>query len=185
MSSFITLSQQLLGNRPDTAPREVPVAPPEEIDEVELDRDRAHQAAISSLEEAEAEARAAAKLLRETARALDGMRKRLLDDVRASTAAVILEAARRIAGDALHADHRLLEAIVEEAVRTLGNEGLVIRISPTDHAMLERTLAGSGIRVVEDFFIEAGCICEGPAGSIDATAERAAAGVAAVLDQWK
>lgn len=186
MAAFVTLSRQLLGTpAPPVVEPDDFVPPPFEIDERAAVREREHEAAMNALADAEGEARAAARTLRETAASLDAMRKVLLAEVRASTAAVILEAARRIAGDELHADPRLLQAIVEEAVRTLGRGGLVVRVCPQDGETLRQALQGGGIEVVEDFSIEGGCICEGPGGSIDASVTRAVAGVAAVLDQWK
>ncbi len=187
MAAFVSLKLHLLGEPkpPRAAPIDAPVDSPDKVDRRELDRQQAHRAAMDSLRDAEAEMRAATKLLTDTAKAIEDTRRGLLDEVRASTAGVILEAARRIAGEALHADPRLLEAIVDEAVRTLGRSGLVVKVSPLDGEMLRGVLQGRGIEVVEDFFMEGGCVCEGPAGCIDASVERAVAGVAAVLDQWK
>ncbi len=187
MAGFIPLSRQLLGTPAEThAPDPEPLPQPAfQIDERELERERVHEAAMETLAEAEAETRSAARAMREAAAAFDALRKTLLAEVRESTAAVILEAARRIAGDELHADTSLLTAIVEDGVRTLGRGGLVVRAAPQDGEALRQALVGQGVEVVEDFSIEGGCICEGPGGSIDATVARAVAGVKAVLEQWK
>lgn len=184
MASFVSLSKHLLGET--KAPvMEQPAPPPVEVDRAAAERERAHRAALESLAHAEADARAAAALLRESARSLTEMRKVLVAEVRSATAAVILEASRRIAGDALHADPRLLEAIVEQAARSLGKGGLVVRVNPVDAAIVRDVFGPTGVEIVEDFNIEGGCICEGPSGLIDASVEGAVAAVAAVLDQWK
>lgn len=184
MSSFVPLSKHLLGApKPGVAEPCLPLTMEEEPEEIE--RERAHCAAMSALAEAQAEARSAAVLLRQSAQALTDLRKVLLAEVRTATAAVIFEAAKRIAGEALHTDPRLLEAIVEDAVRTLGKGGLVVRINPIDGDILRDVLQLAGVEVVEDFSIAGGCVCEGPAGTIDASVERAVAAVGAVLDQWK
>lgn len=180
--AFVPLARSL------KAAEEVPqvVVPlPAGPDPRDLARERAHSAALASLAAAEAEARSAAGTLREATESVRAMRRGLVDEVRATTAAVILEAARRIAGDALHADPALLNAIVDEAVRTLGRDGLVVRVAPVDGERVRKALGAGDITVVEDPTITAGCVCEGLAGSIDASVECAVAAVAAVLEQWK
>ncbi len=184
MSSFISLSKHLLGVPQNRTVEPCPPAPTQEEPE-EIEREREHRAAMNALAEAQAEARAATLLLRQSAQALTDLRKVLLAEVRTATAAVIFEAAKRIAGEALHTDPRLLEAIVEDAVRTLGKDGLVVRINPIDGHILRDVLQPAGVEVVEDFSIAGGCVCEGPSGTIDASVERAVAAVGAVLDQWK
>ena len=68
----------------------------------------------------------------QVARAVDGARSQLVEELREAVGGVILEAARRMAGQALHADPRLVDAIVDEASRALGREGLVVRVAPQD-----------------------------------------------------
>lgn len=184
MPEFVSLSRHLLGD-PTLGSAEPGPPPTAEADPEEPERDRAHRAAMSGLAQELADARAATLLLRQAALALTNMRKALLAEVRTATAAVIFEAAKRIAGDALHADPRLLEALVEDAVRTLGETGLVVRVNPVDGPLLRDVLQRSGVEVVEDFSISGGCVCEGPAGTIDSSVERAVAAIGAVLDQWK
>lgn len=187
---FIPLAQHLRESRKAAkvaaeAPVAPVVAPPPAPDPGRIARERAHAEAMASLAAAEAETRAAAKVLREVAGELEGMRQGLLAEARATTAAVILEASRRIAGEALHVDPALLSAIVEEAVGALGREGLTVRVAPADFDVVRRAVADSGVVVVEDPTVDGGCICEGPSGRIDASVGCAVAAVAAVLEQWK
>jgi len=114
---------------------------------------------------------------------LEGARGAAVAEVRAHAAALILEAASRIAGDALHADPALLDALVEEAADALGREGLVVRVSPIDAEGLRARRPA--LSVVEDFAIEAGCVCVGPAGRIDASLGSAVSAVRAVLERWR
>jgi flagellar biosynthesis/type III secretory pathway protein FliH len=121
------------------------------------------------------------QVVREVAAARDG----LVAEIREGVGAVILEAARRIAGDQLHVDPRLLDSIVDQAVSALGREGLVIRLSPVDAAAVRERLRVAGVTIVEDPSLEAGAICEGPSGHIDASLGSAAAAIASVLEQWR
>lgn len=116
------------------------------------------------------------------ARALHAAHATLVEELRAEAGAVIREAARRIAGDALHADPTLLGALVEEAVAALGRDGLQVHVSPVDAEALRERMPG--LDVVEDFAIEAGCISVGPAGRIDASLETAMVAVGAAIERW-
>lgn len=190
MASFVPLARHLraaveVSYPKPGAPATVPAALPPAPDPAAVARERAHAEAMASLAAAEAEARAAAAALKEAARVLTGMRGALLEEARAGTAAVVRAAACRIAGDALHTDAGLLQALVDEAIRALGKDGLVVHVSPSDADMLRDVLGDSAVEVVEDFGVEAGCVFEGPAGRIDASIESAVAAVNAVLDQWK
>lgn len=189
MPVFIPLAQHLRESRKAAKvvaePPPAPAPPPPPPDPGRVARERAHAEAMASLAAAEAEARDAAKVLKEVADAIEGMRQGLLTEARATTAAVILEASRRIAGQALHVEPALLAAIVEEAVGALGREGLTVRVAPADFDAVRRAVADSGIVVVEDPAVDGGCICEGPSGRIDASVSCAVAAVAAVLEQWK
>ncbi len=188
---FIPLAQHLRESKKvvKAVAEPPPVAPPPPVppppDPGRVARERAHAEAMASLAAAEAEARAAAKVLKEVADSVEGMRQGVLAEARATTAAVILEASRRIAGQALQVDPALLSAIVDEAVGALGREGLTVRVAPADFDAVRRAVADSGIVVVEDPEVDGGCICEGPSGRIDASVGCALAAVSSVLEQWK
>jgi flagellar biosynthesis/type III secretory pathway protein FliH len=115
--------------------------------------------------------------------ALEDARADAIAEVRAHAAAIILEAASHIAGDALHADPALLDALVNEGADALGREGLVVRVAPVDADALRARLPS--LALVEDFSIAAGCVCVGPAGRIDASLGSAVSAVRAVLDRWR
>ncbi len=149
-----------------------------------------HAAALVALDAQRAAMRAeterleaATATLEAAGRALEAAHVSLVAEVRTGAAAVILAAARRIAGDALHADPALLAALVDEAAGCLGRESLVVHVSPLDADTLRERLPG--IEVVEDFGIEAGCVCVGPAGRLDASLESATVAVSAVIERWR
>lgn len=169
----------------------------EETARREAEREAEHAAAMTALaaaEEArrgavEASARAgarhdeAAARLDRAAEALLGARAAAVAEVRAHAAAVILEGARRIAGDALHADPALLDALVAAAVDALGRAGTTVRVAPEDAAALRGRW--EGLEVVEDAGVVAGCVCVGPAGQVDASLGVAVAALRGVLDAWR
>ena len=138
-------------------------------------RERAHGAKLN-----EALAR-----LEAVTRDVEGARSRLVEEMRHGVGVVILEAARRIAGDQLRVDPRLLDAVVEEAGRALGKEGLVVRVAPMDVELVQARMQAAGVSVVGDPKITGGAICEGPSGSIDASLDSATAAIASVLEQWR
>lgn len=175
--------------RPAIAP-----APPEadplaalkaEVADKEAKRAVEHAAATKALREAEAKAKAQAERLEAAAKAVEATRQGLREEFREGAARVILEACRRIAGDALRVDPGLLVALVDEAADALGRGGLRVRVSPEDAATLRERLADAGLDVVEDFAVSGGVVVEGPAGRIDASVDSALESVAAVLDQWR
>ncbi|MES2640665.1 MAG: FliH/SctL family protein [Myxococcota bacterium] len=139
-------------------------------------------AATREMEEATRAMEAAAETLEAGARALQAAHVTLVGELRAEAGGVILEAARRIAGDALHADPRLLNALVDEAVNALGRDGLQVHVSPLDADTLRARMPS--LDVVEDFAIEAGCLCVGPAGRIDASLESAMVAVGTAIERW-
>ena len=118
-------------------------------------------------------------------RDVEGARSRLVEEMRQGVGVVILEAARRIAGEQLRVDPRLLDAVVEEAGRALGKEGLVVRVAPADVELVQARMQAAGVTVVGDAAITGGAICEGPSGSIDASLDSATAAIASVLEQWR
>jgi flagellar biosynthesis/type III secretory pathway protein FliH len=148
----------------------------------EAAREAEHAAAMVTLATTRAELEAATARLATVARNLEAERTALLGEMRAGVAALVLEGARRIAGDALQADPRLVDALVDAGVRALGHDGLVIRVTPADAERVQARLPG--MHVVADETIDGGCAVEGPAGRIDATAATAVAAVRTVLSQW-
>lgn len=168
-----------------------------ELDRLEAERAAAHAAAMEDLARATAAAEAAEREHREATSREDAAAERLdqaaalllaarssaVAEVRDHAAAVILDAARRIAGDALHADPLLLDALVGAAVDALGKAGLTVRAAPGDvDGLRERW---EGLEVVPDATVEAGCVCTGPAGQVDASLGVAVAAVRGVLDTWR
>lgn len=156
-----------------------------ELEEREKARQVEHAAAMKAAREAEAKARQQAERLEAAARGIESARQSLVLEFRDGAAQVILEAARRIGGDALRADAALLDALVAEAADALGKAQLRVRVSPLDAEALRARLATAGIEVVEDPTVSGGCVVEGPSGRIDASVDSALASVAAVLEQWK
>jgi flagellar biosynthesis/type III secretory pathway protein FliH len=150
----------------------------------DAERSREHDEAMAAVRAEQAAVDGAVGRLDAAAKRVEAERATLLGEVRAGLGALVLTAAQRIAGDALAADPALLDALVDEGVRALGREGLVVRVAPDDLERVEARVAGTGVRVVGDSSIEAGCACEGPAGRIDATIATAVAAVRSVLTQW-
>jgi flagellar biosynthesis/type III secretory pathway protein FliH len=195
----LLLSQVRRGATPEPEP---PPAPPEpdpelvaRIEELEAAleqsaaeleaRDAEHAAAMETIAAQRKDLAQAVERVAQVARSVDAARTALVEELREGIGSVILEAARRMAGEALHADPRLIEAMVEEASRALGREGLRVRVAPQDAAHLRAALEGQGIVVVPDPRVDAGAICEGPSGRIDASLESATSAIASVLSQWR
>ncbi len=178
-------------------PEEVPEPEPDpeliaHIEALEARLEEAENARKTAVAAAEARERAqGAKLtealarLEAVTRDVEGARSRLVEEMRHGVGVVILEAARRIAGDQLRVDPRLLDAVVEEAGRALGKEGLVVRVAPGDVELVQTRMQAAGVSVVGDPQITGGAICEGPSGSIDASLDSATAAIASVLEQWR
>ncbi len=114
---------------------------------------------------------------------LEDAQRRLVRELRGEVGPVILEAARAIAGDALHVETRLLDALVTAAMDALGRDNLVLRVAPVDAEGLRARLPGVDVR--EDARIEAGCIASGPAGSLDASLGRAVEAVGQAIARWR
>lgn len=170
---------------PEPEPDPELIARIEELEARDQEREEEHAAAMKSLEAERKSLAQATERVLQVARAVDGARSQLVEELREAVGGVILEAARRMAGQALHADPRLVDAIVEEASRALGREGLVVRVAPQDAELLRGRFQGSGITVVEDPAVDAGAICEGPTGRIDASLASASSAIASVLAQWQ
>jgi flagellar biosynthesis/type III secretory pathway protein FliH len=144
-----------------------------------------HKAAMAAVTQRQKSLEEAEARVVEIARQLQEERNNLVKEARGALGGLIFEAARRIAGEALRVDPGMLDALVDEGVRALGDEGLVIRVSAADAARLRSRLEPRGIKVIADPKVTGGCLCEGPAGRIDASLGAAEAAVGAVLDQWK
>jgi flagellar biosynthesis/type III secretory pathway protein FliH len=157
----------------------------EELEGRDATREAEHAAALRALEAQRKELQAAIERVGQVARAVDGARGAIVEELRTGIGGVILEAARRMAGHALHADPSLVETMVEEAARALGREGLVVRVAPQDAALLAPRLGAMGVVVREDPSVDAGAICEGPSGRIDASLASATSAIASVLAQWR
>jgi len=156
-----------------------------------MDAERARLAEESGRMAAEADHLAAERerLTTECARlgalasGLEEAQRRLVRELRGELGPVILEAARAIAGDALHVETRLLDALVTAAMDALGRDDLVLRVAPIDAEGLRARLPGVDVR--EDARIEAGCIASGPAGSLDASLGRAVEAVGQAIARWR
>jgi flagellar biosynthesis/type III secretory pathway protein FliH len=158
------------------------------IDELEARdeaRKSAHEEAMMRLAEREKDLTSASARLVAAAKGLESARQAVIMEIREGVGPVVLEAARRIAGDQLHVDSRLLDAVIEEAVRAIGRDGLLVRVAPSDLQLVRARLQPMGIDVIEDASISAGAVCEGPTGRIDASLETAARAIQSVLEQWR
>ncbi len=150
----------------------------------EAKRSAEHAAAMASLKGQIAALEATEGRMAAVVQKVEEERSQLLRDARAGLAELILVAAKRIAGDALHTEPALLDALVDEGVSALGEQGLTLRVSLVDYDRVQERLGFQSILVLPDPSIDGGCSCEGPAGRIDATTATAAAAVAAVLVRW-
>lgn len=166
-------------------------APPAPVDDKRLERmereraaERAEHAHLVAELRAQVEAaRVESARLAQLATALGEVRARMVAELRAEAADLVVTAATRIAGEALHLQPELLLAMVEEAVQLLGNE-LLIHVAPEDEARLRAALGDRPIRVVADPGVRAGCIAEGPAGRLDASLETAVEALRASVLPW-
>ncbi len=152
--------------------------------EAEERRSREHAAALAALEEQQASLEETELRMAAIATRVEEERSGLFREAREGLASLILVAARRMAGDALRDDPALLEALIDEGLRALGEDGLTLRVSLADYDRVQERMGFGAILVIPDLEIEGGCACEGPAGRIDATMATAEAAVAAVLARW-
>ena len=171
--------------------------------------------------------------------ALEVLHTRLLTDFRSQAADVVVAAAVHIAGQGLRVQPELLDALLSEAISSLGMNDLVLRVSPEDEPRIRaafelrhdrraqerpdrregpdgepnadrrvntapypgeerrsaedrrgqtrprRATPAPRITIVADETVSAGCIVQGPTGSIDASLATAAAALEACSAQWK
>jgi flagellar biosynthesis/type III secretory pathway protein FliH len=144
-----------------------------------------HAAAMAKLQQLQAEEQQRLEILKGLALELEGSRKKLLQQVRTGAGQMILEAARKIAGDALRNQPELVEQMVAEATEALGSKGLVLHVSPQNSEHLLETLKDTGILVETDFQMSGGLRAESPAGRLDASLETALVALSRVVEQWQ
>ena len=144
-----------------------------------------HAAALAKLQAQQAEVQQQLEKLRALATELEGSRKTLLQQLRTGAGMLILEAARRMAGDGLRTQPELLDQMVSEATDALGSKGLVLHVSAQDAEHLAETLKETGILVETDFQMSGGLRAESPAGRLDASLEAALIALSKVVEQWQ
>lgn len=173
------------------APEDAPAAEPtagagrERATELE-DRERAreHAEAVAELERLQARERAAAERLGELAAEFARLRDGLVQEMRAHTATLVLQLARRVAGEGLRTQPELLDAMVRDAIDALGPGEVLVRVSPEDEPRVRATLTGSGVRVEADPSVAAGCVSKGALGTIDASLDTAMASAEVAVRAW-
>lgn len=152
----------------------------------ERHRAKEHATALAELKRQQQQHQQASALLKKAAEELERAHVRALDELRHGAADLILEAARRIAGEALRVQPALLDALVDEAVDALGTQGLLLKVAPEDVERVESVLKGHGRLTVEaDPNIEGGCVASSPAGRIDATLGTAFAAIETIVHCWR
>jgi flagellar biosynthesis/type III secretory pathway protein FliH len=112
------------------------------------------------------------------------LRDRLVAEVRAEAADLLLVGARRLAGRALRSDPGVLEALVGECVDALGGTVLVVRVNPDDVERVQAAV-GDSVRVVPDASVVAGCLAEGEGTRVDASLGTTVGTLAAELAAWR
>jgi flagellar biosynthesis/type III secretory pathway protein FliH len=169
-----------------------PEARVRELEEA-LETERAAHAATRDTLAAEREGsgRATAQVEEEVARLrglAEGMiasRRRLVDEIREGVGGLVLASARKLAGEALRTQPELIEALVMDAVATLGRDGLVVRVAPADVERTRCALVGTGAEVVADASVEGGCTASTPYGSVDGSVRTADAALRLVIERWQ
>lgn len=156
-----------------------------EFEAKETARAKEHAAGMARLQQLQSEEQAKIEQLQQLATELETTRQKLLSQLRYGSGQIILEAARKIAGDGLRAQPELLDRMVHEAVDALGKKGLVLYVSAEDGDRIRGALAPSGIEVEIDFSIEGGVRAEGSSGRLDATLSTAMNALTEVISQWQ
>lgn len=179
---------------PDDTPEpfvaELPPAPDpllgerQRLERADHDRTAEHQRRLADLDRALAAAKAEEQRFAGLCEQMDGLRTQLLVELRAAAGELVVSTAARIAGDALRTEPELVEALIDEAVSALGEDGLVLRVCPMDEARLRLALGDRKIQVVGDPDVRAGCIASSPVGRIDATLDTAVAALRDAAAVW-
>lgn len=179
---------------PEAPPAELtpPPAPPpdpllglrQQLDQADKERAAEHKRKLAELRQAEEAARAEEARFAKLCGEVQALRERVFAELRAGAADLVVQTAARIAGDALRTEPELVDALVDEAVSALGEEGLTLRVCPHDEARLRLALADRKIQVVGDPNVRAGCIAASPVGRIDATLDTAVAALREAAGVW-
>lgn len=179
---------------PDPEPELVltppPVAPDplagerQRLERVDQDRAQEHKRRLAELDQAIAAAKAEELRFATLCGQMDTLRTKLLAELRSAAGELVVSTAARIAGDALRTEPELVEALIDEAVSALGEEGLVLRVCPMDEARLRLALGDRKIQVVGDPDVRAGCIASSPVGRIDSTLDTAVAALRDAAGVW-
>ena len=154
------------------------------MERLDHDRTHEHQRRLEALDQAVAAAKAEEVRFATLCGQMDTLRTRLLAELRAAAGELVVSTAARIAGDALRTEPELVEALIDEAVSALGEDGLVLRVCPMDEARLRLALGDRKIQVVGDPDVRAGCIASSPVGRIDATLDTAVAALRDAAAVW-
>ena len=156
-----------------------------EFEAKEAARIKEHAATMAKLQQLQAEEQARLEQLQQLAGELESARQKLLGQLRLGAGQIILEAARKVAGDGLRAQPELLDRMVQDAIDSLGKQGLILYVGPEDEDRIRDALAPSGIEVKVDVRIEAGVRAENSTGRLDATLETAMNALTEVISQWR
>lgn len=152
--------------------------------ELERVREAEHAHLVADLQAQKTRVAASSERLGLLAAELARLKTSMVAELRAHAGTLLLLGARKLAGDALHAQPGLLEALVRETVETLSSGAVTVRVNPGDVERVQSAM-GDGIRVLADPTVLAGCIAEGDAGSVDATINTASGSLLAEVQAWK
>lgn len=143
-----------------------------------------HNAALANAQAVEAKAASNSQRLGRLIAEMGSLRDRAMVELREEAGAVLLTAARRLAGRSLQVQPGVLEGLVNECIETLGGKATIIRVHPED---VERVQAAveSGVRVIPDASIPAGCVVEGDGTRVTATLAQGLAVLDEELNAWR
>ena len=148
-------------------------------------RAKEHAAAQQKLQQQQAELQQQQERLKKLATEMEASRRTMLKQLRTGAGQLILEAARRIAGDGLRTQPELIDQMVVEATEALGSQGLVLHVGTSDAEHLQESLKETGILVETDFQMAGGLRAESPAGRLDASMETALIALSRVIESWQ
>ncbi len=143
-----------------------------------------HSAALATAGAAEAKAATNSQRLGRLIAEMESLRERAMVELREEAGAVLLTAARRLAGRSLQVQPGVLEGLVAECIETFGGKATVVRVHPED---VERVQAAvdSGVQVIPDASIPAGCVVEGDGTRVTATLAQGLAVLDDELNAWR